>query len=102
MAKLAVAKVFGPLDCGRNKVLPITFKVLPPLSKHFLRALHQMDKSDKSQRISDTFHRLLKLNVVYLLDEPHFKVGVTEVTEGEKRLQTFFSISPKLFRGQTK
>lgn len=47
MAKLVVAKVFGLLDCGRSKVLPFTFKVLPPLSKHFPSTFQQRDESDK-------------------------------------------------------
>lgn len=35
MAKQAVTILIGPLECDRQMVCPITFKVLPPPSKRF-------------------------------------------------------------------
>lgn len=36
LPKLAVPNPIGPLGCGRQEVRPISFLVLPPLSKCFL------------------------------------------------------------------
>lgn len=43
LAKPVISNLIGPLECDGFKVHAVTFQVLPPLLKHFLQALYQME-----------------------------------------------------------
>lgn len=43
LAKPVISNVIGPLECNGFKVRAVSFQVLPPLLKHFLQALYQME-----------------------------------------------------------
>lgn len=49
MAKPAVTNLIGQMECGRQKVFPITFQDLPPPSKCFQWAFSHMDMWNKPE-----------------------------------------------------